>query len=272
MTAPRPDRRIDRIVPAASIASTASHARSSRVALTVRRARAAARVGAMCLSLALLPVLAHAHDAITSTTREFYLSKLGELDRTANSGAAAPVRAEAWFQIGGLLDEIRELLNGDIASHGRTQGLETALLLARLDASPHRLNVSLQTKMYLAPLQPLRDALALDPQAAFANAARFKLLKGQFYDSFGDDPLKPWQTREQLLERIALGEGLLRVRERGVDAEEVSFILAMHYLQARAAAALPAARVRERFTELLRDFRRSYPQSLKLATLEALGS
>jgi hypothetical protein len=234
--------------------------------------RAARLLGASCVAVALLQGPARAHDAISSSAREFYLGKLGEWDRTSNSNAAAPVRAEALYRIGKLLDEIRHLLNADIASHGKTQGLETALLLARLDASPHRLNASVQTRQYLAPLQAFRDALALDPNASFGNAARFNIFKGQFYDSFGDDPLKPWQTREQLLERIALGEALLRVREPDVDPEEVSFILAMHYLQARASSALPAAQTRGRFAELLREFRRGYPQSLKLATLEALAS
>ncbi len=231
------------------------------------------RVGVTAgLLLTLLLTAAQAHDAISGESRKAYLATLAAAHRSANSNAAPALRAAAWFQIGSTLDEIRELLNQDIQSHGKTQGLETSLLLAQLDAAPAKLELSPQTRLFAANLKPYRDALALDAQAAFANRARYQILKGQFYDSFSDDPLKPHaQSRDELLEMIALGETLLRAHDPALDAQEVNFILALHYLQAHASAALPAPQARARFAELLREFRRKHPQSLKLATLEALA-
>ncbi len=239
------------------------------------RAHAAARSrAALCLAwcLGLQFGAAQAHDAISSDARKAFLARLGELHQTTQSAAAPGVRAAALFQIGITLDQIRELLNQDIVSHGKPQGLETALLINQLNASAHPLQYSTQTRLYQANLNPYRDANALDPRGAFVNAARFMILKGHFYDSFTDDPLQPLaQSRDELLAMIGIGEALYRVRAPGLDLEEIGFVLAMHYLQARRSRALPTDKATERFTELLREFRQRHPQSLKLATLETLA-
>lgn len=236
-----------------------------------RGRRAAARA---VLGLALLwcALGVQAHDAIGAQARGVYLAKLQEWHRSAQSAAPASVRAAAHFQIGLTLDEIRELLNQDIASHGKPQGLETALLIEQLNALPHKLAYSARLRLFAANLAPYREALALDPLGEFADRARFMILKGHFYDSFTDDPLRPpAQTREELLAMIVLGEALHRARPSGVDPEETAFILAMHYLQARVSRALAADKAGARFGELVREFRQRHPRSLKLATLEALG-
>ncbi|MFZ2649524.1 MAG: hypothetical protein WA210_05405 [Burkholderiaceae bacterium] len=241
----------------------------TRITRITRIFRAA---GAACLALALPLNAARAHDAINGAQRLAYIGKLDAAHRTANSNAPTAVRAAALFQIGSTLDELRELLNEDIISHGKTQGLETSLLVAQLDAMPTRLVLSPRSGTYAANLKPYRDALALDAQAGFANRARQQILKGQFYDSFSDDPLKPHaQSRDQLLEMIATGEALLRERDRALDVQEIVFILAIHYLQAHTSGDLPKAQARERFAQLLHEFRLEYPNSLKLATLEALA-
>jgi hypothetical protein len=186
------------------------------------------------------------------------------------------VRAAAWVDAGRTLDEIRTLLNEDIASHGRTQGLETSILVTQLNASPWRLQPSPQTRLYLANQRPYREALALDARGAHVPLARFMLFKNHFYDSFTDHPLKPiQQDKATLLEMIEHGEWLKNPRNAGtdqaIDSEEVHFILALHYLQARDAGVLPAATCVARFGELLGSFRKRWPSSLKLATLEALA-
>jgi hypothetical protein len=233
------------------------------------RARGAAIAAA---ALGVLISAAQAHDAIGSDARKAYLARITGLQQTVQSSATPSARAAALFQIGSTLDEIRELLNQDIVSHGKTQGLETSLLVQQLDALPNRLVVSRRTGLYQANLAPYREALALDGRAGFVTTAKFRILKGQFYDSFTDDPLRPIaQSRAELLEMISFGEALHGKHEPGLDAEEISFILALHYLQAELSQALPRARSRERFTALLHEFRERFPNSLKLATLEALS-
>ncbi len=235
----------------------------------------AALVAAM-LAAALAGGPAYAHDAIGAEARQAYLQKLERLQRATQSGTGATAKAVAWVEAGRTLDEIRTLLNEDIASHGRTQGLETSILINQLNATLWRLQQSPQTRLYLANQRPYREALALDARGAHAPLARFMLLKNHFYDSFTDHPLKPiGQDKATLLEMIEHGEWLRNPRnaspDPAIDSEEVHFILALHYLQARDAGALPAATCTTRFNELLGSFRKRWPSSLKLATLEALA-
>lgn len=215
----------------------------------------------------------HAHDAISADARKVYLSRLDELTRTTQSNASSQVRANAWLEMGKTLDEIRALLNEDIISHGKTQGLETSVLVNMLNASVHKLQLSPHTRLYLSDPRPYREALALDPRGKQATLARFLLFKYHFYDSFVDHPLKPIkQSKENLLEMIGFGENLLTLTDPAIDSEEVHFILGIHYLQALDSAALPKAKCQARVAEILKKFRSQWPSSLRLATLEALSS
>ncbi len=216
---------------------------------------------------------AHAHDAISADARKAYLAKLDELHRTSRSSAPATTRAAALVETGRVLDEIRQLLNEDIISHGKTQGLETSVLVNQLNASVHKLQLSPHTRLYLSDLSHYREALKLDPNGRLSMLARYMVLKNHFYDSFADHPLQPFdQPPELLKQQIALGESLLSVREPDIDSEEVHFILAMHYLQAQASGALPKAKAQARVAALQKVFRTRWPTSLKLATIDALAA
>ncbi len=234
--------------------------------------RMRALICAALVSLALSHVPAFSHDAISSEARKAYIARLDELQRGTASGSAA-ARAAAQVEAGKLLDEIRGLLNEDIISHGKIQGLETTMLVSQLNATPYKLQQSPQTRLILAELRPWREALALEPKGANAALARYRVLKNHFYDSFVDNPLKPvQQSKETLLEMIGFGEALLSTKHPEVDSEEVHFILAIHYLQAADSGAVPKAKSQQRVQELVRKFRSSWPNSLKLATLDALAN
>ena len=231
------------------------------------------RFAGLCLALLLSVMSVQAHDAISADARKAYLSRLDELARTVQGDASAAVRAAAWLETGKTLDEIRALLDEDIISHGKTQGLETSVLVNMLNASVHKLQLSPQTRLYLSDPRPYREALALDPRGKQASLARFLLFKYHFYDSFVDQPLKPIkQSKETLIEMIGFGEGLLSLHDPAIDSEEVHFILGIHYLQALDSGALPKAKCQARVAELLKKFRSQWPSSLKLATFEALAS
>lgn len=224
-----------------------------------------------CLLL-LVALQAQAHDAIGADARKAYLQKLDSLQQTARSAAPAATRAAALVDTGRTLDEIRSLLNEDIISHGRTQGLETSILVDQLNAGPHRLQLSPQTRLYLANERPYREALALAPRSPSAPMARYMLMKNQFYDSFVDDPLTPVvQDKATLLEMIGFGDALRSSRDPAIDAEEVHFVLALNLLRARQSGVLSATDSGRRFADLLKTFRARWPSSLKLATLDALA-
>jgi len=74
-----------------------------------------------------------------------------------------------------------------------------------------------------------------------------------------------------LNELLDIGERLLKVKENNVNAEEVKFILAIHYLQAMQQQLISKEEGQKKYKKLLAELRKDYPQSLKPLTLEALS-
>ena len=215
---------------------------------------------------------AFAHESITTEARKNYLIKLQEQFQIQAANPAAPIKAKALFQLGLTLDEIRDLYNEDIISHGAVNGLESTVLLNELSKAGFKMEMSPKIGLYVSQLQYYRQALKLDGKAAYADHARYLLLKNHFYDSFSDNPLKPFsQSREALMEMTAIGEQLLKVKGPAINPEEVKFILAIHYLQAMQQQWMAKEVGQKKFATLLSELRKEYPQSLKPMTLEALN-
>jgi len=227
---------------------------------------------AVC-ALASLSQAAVAHDLITAESAQAYLAAVAESQKTIASKAPAAGRAQAHLDLGKTLDEIRELLNLDLAAHGRVQGLPSSFLMSELTASGAELAFDPETNRFLANLRYYRAALKLEPSGPFAAEAGFRLLQGYFYDSFVSDPLQPGaQTRAQLAEQIRLGEGLLQVQSQPGEREETSFILAIHYMQAAHSGrdAQERAAFANKARALAGEFLGSYPESMRAATLAHL--
>ena len=213
------------------------------------------------------------HESITQEARKNFLAKLLEAQQVQTGNAAPVVRAKALYQIGSTLDEIRDLFNQDIISHGAVKGLESTLLLSEVSRAGFKMEMSSKIGLYLSQLHYYRDAIKLDARADFADHARYLLLKNHFYDSFTDNPLAPFsQSREELNDLLAIGESLLKIKQANISAEEVRFVLAIHYLQATQQQLIPKDEGQKKFKKLLADLRKDYPQSLKPMTLEALNS
>jgi thiamine kinase-like enzyme len=213
-----------------------------------------------------------AHDSINSEARKNYLAKLQDLHNVLNSKEPASARAKAQYQIATTVDEIRDLFNQDMISHGIVKGLETSLLLNELSRTPDKLEASPKTGLYLSQLKSYREAIKLDPKAPFVEHARFMLLKSHFYDSFSDNPLAPFsQSKEELIEMIGIGEGLLKSKNALVNAEEVRFVLGIHYLQAINQQVVAKDDGQKKFKKMVQELQKDFPQSLKLLTLEALA-
>ena len=213
------------------------------------------------------------HESITQEARKNYLSKLLEAQQVQTVNTAPVIRAKALYQIGSTLDEIRDLFNQDIISHGAVKGLESTLLLSEVSRAGFKMEMSPKIGLYLSQLHYYRDAIKLDARADFADHARYLLLKNHFYDSFTDNPLAPFsQSREELNDLLAIGESLLKIKQANISAEEVRFVLAIHYLQATQQQLIPKDEGQKKFKKLLADLRKDYPQSLKPMTLEALNS
>jgi len=213
-----------------------------------------------------------AHESITTEARKNYLTKLQESYQIQSGNPPAAVKAKSLYQIGATLEEIRDLFNQDLISHGAVKGLESTLLLNELARAGFKMEMSTKIGLYVSQLHYYRDAIKLDGKAAYADHARYLLLKNHFYDSFTDNPLAPFsQTKEELLELMEIGERLLKAKENNINPEEVKFILAIHYLQAIQQQILTKEDGQKKFKKLLAELRKEYPQSLKPLTLEALS-
>jgi len=214
-----------------------------------------------------------AHDSITTETRQRFILTLQQTQQMLVSSTSAVEKGKAHLMMATTLDEIRDLFNEDIQSHGAVNGLESNVLLAELARGGFMLYKSKQIGLYLSPLEHYRSALSLHPKAGYATLAAYRLFKNQFYDSFTDNPLKPLsQTREELTKLLQIGETLLKSKDPIVNQEEVQFIQAIHTLQAIDQQLLSPADGQKKFKQLLTQLRSQYPQSLKPLTLEALGN
>jgi hypothetical protein len=223
--------------------------------------------------LAGLSVVATAHDLITAESAQTYLAAVAASQRTIASKEPAAKRAQAHLDLGRTLDEIRELLNRDLAAHGRVQGLPSNFLMSELKARGAELALAPDKSRFLANLQHYREALKLEPPGPVAADAAFRLLQGYFYDSFTSDPLRPGaQNRAQLAEQIRLGEWLLKMHPQHGEREETSFILAIHYMQAARSGrdAKEQAAFADKARALAGEFLKTYPDSMRAVALPHL--
>ena len=221
------------------------------------------------LVMLLITSSACAHDLITAEAAERYLGVAAQWHTQSTSALVASERAEAHVRIGAMLDEIRELLNRDVATHGKVQGLASNYLVAELAQLGTPLAYSDSRQIFLANSEHYRTALEIGFTGPLEREAKLRLLRGDFYDSFDYDPLQSAQTWEQLLEQATLAEDLASNTVSEPDREEVRFIAAFTY--ARAAKFAPdaktAARFRTRAMASAMAFEREYPDSMRSAAM-----
>lgn len=218
-----------------------------------------------------LPV--QAHDLITADSAQAYLATADRLRQVIEGNGPAAGRARAQAELGRMLDEIRELLNRDLAAHGRVQGLPSNFLMSELAARGSPLAFSAGRNRFGANLQYYRESLRLDPAGPAAADAMFGLLQGHFDDSLGADPLRPeGQDADRLAAQIRIAEDYLERYPRHAGREEARFILAIHYMQAARAAGQDGGRQRhlQQAQRAVAGFLRDYPDSLRAAALAQL--
>lgn len=228
--------------------------------------------GAAVAAMLLAAVAANAHDLITAESAERYLKQAGRWRALAASSASAEERAEAQYRIGAMLDEVRELLNRDLAAHGTVQGLPSTFLVAELQRQGAPLAWSEKRRRFGANTQHFERSLALAPRGPHAADAGLRLLLGRFYDSFESDPLAADESWPQLAGQIALAESLVESDLPGDAREEVEFIGAI--LHARAGLRAPDADSRRSHGTSARQaiaaFEARYPDSLRRALMPLL--
>jgi hypothetical protein len=228
-------------------------------------------------SAALAGLLLHAgaglaHDLITVEAAERYLANASEWSRVIASAGPAARRAEAHCRLGGMFDEIRDLLNRDIAVHGEPQGVPTNLLIGELKRIGAPLQYSDRKRRFLPPVAHFSKCLELQPGGPHAGEAMSGLLRGNFYESFEENPLEAAQTWDELREQIAIARRFLSRHSDHPDREEIEFIRAI--LLTRAAGSAPDAQMRLESAAAARvaadAFESRYPDSLRAAAMPLL--
>ncbi len=212
---------------------------------------------------------AGAHDLITAEAAERYLGNAARWHEQSVSAPIASDRAEAQLQIGAMLDEIRELLNRDLAIHGKVQGLASNYLVAELKRLGTPLAYSDSRRYFLANSAHYRTALEIGFTGPLEREAKFRLLRGDFYDSFDFDPLQTTQTREQLQEQVVLAQDLVANMSTEPNREEVRFIAAFVYTRMAKSASdtNTAAEFRNKAMTTAAAFEREYPDSMRSAAM-----
>lgn len=214
---------------------------------------------------------AGAHDLITAEAAERYLARATSNLERAHGRDVPARRAAALYDLGLLVDELRELLNRDIATHGKVQGLPSLVLVKELRARSVALDPAPDFGRYGSGAGYYRAAVELDPEVARGDG-QHRLLLGEFYDGFDADPLATRWPHERILEHVRLGDHLRTRWPAHPNAEEVHFILVVTCVQAaRTAPTRDRARPwRERAVKEAASFAARHPDSLRTSALEVL--
>jgi hypothetical protein len=211
----------------------------------------------------------NAHDLITADAAERYLGNASRWQEESLNAPTTRTRAEAHVKIGAMLDEIRELLNRDLAMHGKVQGLASNFLVTELQRLGTPLAYSGSRSYFLANSSHYRTALEIGLTGPLASEAKLRLLRGDFYDSFDFDPLQSTQTWGELQEQMMLVDDLAANTSNEPDREEVRFIAAIVYT--RVAKSAPDAKMATEFRNKAimstEAFERDYPDSMRSAAM-----
>lgn len=225
---------------------------------------------ALALALLLAGAGSRAHDLITADAVERYLARADVCLAAGRDDGRPARRAAALYDLARMLDEIRDLLNRDIAMHGRVQGLPSNLLVSELRARGVEFGPDARTGRFASPSGYFRASLALDPRLHGGDAG-YRLMRGRFYDSFDADPLRTRLDREAVAEQLRLGEALLARRPEHPEREEIAFMVTVHLLHAMQ---LGSADEKARYWQAARTqagaFAARYPESMRRAAIDAL--
>ncbi len=226
----------------------------------------------LVFTLIVLTAGASAHDLITAELAEAYLDNLMIWQRQAQVGPDKTGKAEASLKIGETLDEIRGLLNRDLAVHGEVQGLASGYLVSELERIGTPLAYSESRNYFTVNSKYYRAVLDLGVSGRPARQAQLHLLRGEFYDSFGVDPLDANQTSAQLREQLVLVDVLMDSEVSEPDREELRFIATIVYARAATSASQQPAgsAYRGKALALAAAFEHDYPDSLRSAAMPVI--
>ncbi len=217
----------------------------------------------------------HAHEPAEAANVEALPSRVSALRAAADAARPAATRAAALFALGEELERAVASLNRELAAHGGRLGLAASALVKELAARGFELSPWPEANRYRRILGPFQDYLRLTPAGPREADARFRIIRGRFYDSFVYDPLKSaaldWR---RLVAQVAAAEAFLARLPDHPGREEIAFILAVDYLRAahHAGDRDTVRAYAEKAAKALGRFPERYPESHRRAAAAALSA
>jgi hypothetical protein len=179
---------------------------------------------------------------------------------------------EALYRLGEKVEQLVEVMNQDISSHGSSDGL-TQLLVQRLETYQIKVSWSERDRRFDYDLAAFREYLNRVPKGKRAAAAQFRLIARTFYWTLDPDPSRLANTDVPgVLKAIAEEERFLKDYQGDIKTREVRFFLAVDYYRLYKNVQGPDRSVRyERLARhALEEVKTGYPGSMEGRAAEAL--
>jgi len=179
---------------------------------------------------------------------------------------------EALYRLGEKVEQLVELMNLDISSHGSSD-LFAQLVVKRLETYQIKVLFSERNNRFDYDLAAFREYLIRAPKGRRAAAARFRLIARTFYQSLGPDPSQLANTDvSQVLSAVAEEERFLKEYAGNEKTKEVRFFLAVDYYRLYKNSERPDQVTRyERLSRrALGEVKARYPGTMEGRAAEAL--
>ena len=179
---------------------------------------------------------------------------------------------EALYRLGEKVEQLVELMNLDISSHGRGD-VFAQLVMKRLETYQIKVAFSERNNRFDYDLAAFREYLIGAPKGRRAAGARFRLIAGTFYQTLGPDPSRLTNGDvSDVLGAVAEEERFLKDYPGDEKTKEVRFFLAVDYYRLYKNSERPDKVTRyERLSRrALEEVKARYPGSMEGRAAEAL--
>ncbi len=180
--------------------------------------------------------------------------------------------AEALYRVGEKAQELVDLLNQDVSSHGKAD-LLAQLVVKRLETYQVKVTFSEREARFAYDLTAFREYLERAPKGKRAAEARFRLITRAFYDTVDADPSTLVNTDVSgLAVAVAQEERFLRDYPRDARTREVRFFLGVDYYRLSKNVGAPdrATQYRRLSRQVLEAVLSEYPGTVEARAAEAL--
>jgi len=180
--------------------------------------------------------------------------------------------SEALCRLGEKVEQLVELMNLDISSHG-SGDVFAQLVVKRLETYQIKVAFSERNNRFDYDLAAFREYLIRAPRGRRAAAARFRLIARTFYQTLGPDPSRLTNGDvSQVRSAVAEEERFLKDYAGDEKTKEVRFFLAVDYYRLFKNSERPDEVTRyERLSRrALKEVKGRYPGSMEGRAAEAL--